>query len=313
MSYDTQFRNDMEIIRKATRRCTIYSASYNAHYWYPYKLRSVGNGWDSLDQSCMELMIDSDISDDSITNEEIIAEAVESRANKVIPKDYLGEPEETRRSLLEFERVAQEEFDGIKSTVIPVLQDDHASHAEEHEAFYAEYSHIAVGGIRHFDTDEQVRRLKAVRDIVGDSTHIHGFGMGCNLGLIKAIRQNPNLLDSLDMSTAERAVQNGNTIDWSFDQEAQNIPMPYGEDKTTVNAGFSKSILLMLNYMITDLVDEDRLEEMFYEELGLGELESIVSAAQAKPVSEIEWDSLDNNPRDTTATGGQEQQRIGEF
>jgi hypothetical protein len=297
----------MDIISDAKRVCAIYSASYNARYWYPFKLHSVGNGWDSLDNSCMDLMIDSNINDDSVTNAEIIEGAVEAGANKIIPKDYLGEPKRTRESLIEFEEIIETEYGGsIKPTIIPVLQDDHVAHLSEHESFYSEYSHIAVGGMIELEPEEQISRIKQVRDITGDTTHIHGFGMGCSLPLIKALRHNPSLLDSLDMSTAEKMVKNGQVSDWRFEQDEPDIPMPYGEDKTTVNAGFSKSVLVMLNYMLTDRVNEDRLEEMFYEEMGLGQLERVVAAAEGQDVGEVEWSEVDNNPREIATDSGQQ-------
>lgn len=313
MSYEQQFRRDMEIIKAAKRQCTIYSASYNARYWYPFKLRSVGNGWNELDRSNMELMIDSNIKDESITNRDVLEEAIDAKANKIIPKDYLGEPEKTRQSLIELETLINDEYGSIKPTIIPVLQDDHVSHLKTHEDFYSEYSHIALGGMRDFEPEEQVKRLREVRDIVGDHVHIHGFGMGCSLGIIKAIRQNPNLLDSLDMATAERMVKNGNATDWSFNQQQPEIPMPYGEEKTTVNAGFSKSILIMLNYMITDMVDETRLEELFYDELGLGKLEEIIANAEGESPATMDWNAMDNPPQSLGKKAESGQQVINNF
>lgn len=313
MSYETEFRRQMDIIGNARRKCTIYSASYISHYWYPFKLRSVGNGWDALDGSCMDLIIDSDINDESITNREVLEEAVEVNANIVIPKDYIDEPEKTRQSLIEFEEIIEQEFGSIQPIVMPVLQNDHISHLKKHEEFYNEYSHIALGGLIHLEPEDQARRLKKTRDILGDKTHIHGLGMGASLGVIKAIRQNPNMIDSLDMSTAEKIVRNGNMTDWAFNQEQPPIPMPYGEDKTTVNAGFSKSLLVMLNYMLTDLVDEDRLEELFYDEIGLHKLEQIIAATEAKRPGEVDWSNIENNPHKVQKSADGGQQRIENF
>ena len=313
MGYEDQFRNDMEIVKAAKRRCTIYSASYNSHYWYPFKLRSAGLGWDALDKSCMELTIDSNINDDEVTNKDVIEDAIEARANKIIPKDYLEDPERTRQSLIEFEQLIENEYGSIKPNIIPVLQDDHVSHLEKYESFYEEYSHIALGGMKNFEPEEQAKRLKGVREIVGDHTHIHGFGLGCSLGLIKVIRQNPNLLDSLDMATAERMVANGKVTDWSFNQEQPEIPMPMGTNKTAVNAGFSKSVLIMLNYMLTDMVDEEHLEKLFYDELGLGKLEDIIANAEGKSTESMHWSEVSRSPQDLADQADTGQQEIHNF
>jgi len=311
MTYESQFREEMDIIREAKQRCMIYSASYNPRYYYPFKLRAVGKGWEALDKSCFELMIDSNINDDTVTNEEVLDEAVETQATKIIPKDYPGQPERTLESLIEFKTLAEEKYGGIAADVIPVLQDPHAGHLKEHIDHYEQYSHIAIGGMKGnaYPAEEKIRRIKQVRDVVGDSTHIHGFGMGCSISLIKAIRQNPNLLDSLDMSTAEKMVMNGKVADWTLNQKRPKPPMPYGDDKSTVNGGFSKAVLVMLNYMLTGRVNESKLEEMFYNELGFDKLEKIIAASNDETtyeadVSELQFVGNDgpNDPIDERQT-----------
>jgi hypothetical protein len=276
----------MDIIREAQQTCQIYSASYNAKYYYPYKLRKVGNGWEALDKSCFELIIDSNIRNSSVTNEEILDEVVDTPATKVIPKDYLDQPERTIESLQEFESLVEKRNIQLKADVIPILQDPHVEHLKEHESFYSDYTHIAIGGIKgnRFETEEKVRRMRQIRDILGDKVHIHGFGMGCSLDMIKALRTNPSLLDSFDMATAEQMVMNGKVTDWTFNQQEPNPPMPKGEDSTVVNGGFSKSVLVMLNYMLTDRVTDSELREMFINELGMDKVQDVVEAATGENI-----------------------------
>jgi hypothetical protein len=304
MGYDMKFREDMEIIREAKNKCKIYSASQNSHYWYPYKLRSVGKGWDELDRSCLDLILDSRISDDSVTNEDIVNEAIDSNANKIIPKDYINSPEKTRQSVIECEKLLQESETTTKPTIVPVLQGIHHEHLQKYEEFYSDYNYIAIGGMKgdkkENNTEYRVRRIKKVRDILGEKTHIHAFGMGASLGIIKAIRQKPNLIDSMDMSTAEQMVINGEITDWSFEQQRPQLPIPYGEGISTVNGGFSKSILIMLNYMLTDKLNEEKLEEMFYEELQMHKLQKIIAATKDEDVKDIDWDEVENSPQDAS-------------
>lgn len=79
------------------------------------------------------------------------------------------------------------------------------------------------------------------------------------------------------------------------------LPMPYGDEKSVVNGGFSMSTLVMLNYMLSDLVDEDRLEEMFYDQLGFGELEKLMVNADSRDRSEVDFTDL-NAARDTSGS-----------
>jgi len=314
MTYDTQFRHDMGIIREAKQNCMLYSSSYNARYYYPFKLHKANGGWDSLETSCLDLMIDSNISDEETENKEIIEYATDVRANTIIPKDYLHQPERTLNSTIEFQKIIDDNYSDFRPNIMPVLQEPHVEHLKEHQSFYKDYNYIAIGGIKgnSHTTEEKVDIIRGVRDIVGDNTHIHGFGIGCSLGLIKAIRSNPNLLDSLDMASAEEMVKNGKVTDWKFNQQQPEIPMPYGEEKTTVNAGFSKSILVMLNYMITDRVNESKLKTLFEEELGLHKVMEITAAAQDTEVNDITIDEQRGN-MNTVAPGSDEQEQLSQF
>lgn len=309
-----QFEGQMSIIRQAASRCKIYAASYNSHYWYPFKLSKVGKGWDALDRSCIEMILDSNVQDGGVSNEEVLEEAIKRRPAKVVPKDYVNDPEATRESLIEFEELANAEPE-FRSDIIPVIQGDHVDHLERYDAFYDQYSYLAIGGMLGIEPLEQVKIIKEVREHVGNNVYLHGFGVGTSLHLIKALRHNPDLLDSLDMSTAETMVKNGKTADWTFKQAKPEfpmsdstgdvgmrvLPMPYGDEKSVVNGGFSMSTLVMLNYMLSDLVDEDRLEEMFYDQLGFGELEKLMVNADSRDRSEVDFTDL-NAARDTSGS-----------
>ena len=316
-----QFEGQMSIIRQAVPRCKIYAASYNAQYWYPYKLTKAGRSWDALDRSCIEMILDSNVQDESVTNEEVLEEAIDSQPAKVIPKDYVDDPEATRESLIEFEELAADE-PKFYADIIPVIQGDHVAHLEKYADFYGKYSYLAIGGMLGIKPIEQVRIIKDIRNHVGNNTYLHGFGMGTSLHLIKALRENPKLLDSIDMATAETMVKNGKTTDWTFKQrepefpmadstgdvDMRVLPMPYGNKKSratgaksVVNGGFSMSALVMLNFMMTDLVDDDRLEEMFYDQLGFDELEQIMINADSRDRSEMDFSGL-NAARDTSGS-----------
>lgn len=313
---ETQFRKENDIIREAMRKCRIYSASYNPRYFYPFKLRSANNGWDALDESATSWIVDSDINDPSVGNEEVINDAKEMDAHMVIPKDYQHDAERTLKSLKEFEEIIEEKHDRFLPEVVPVLQDPHIQHLKENKELYSEYSYVAVGGLsgKKFDTEEKVRRIRRIGEILPDPVRIHAFGIGCSLGMIKAIRENPDLLYSLDMSTAEQMVMNGRVTDWTLNHQKPHPPIPYGEDKTTINAGFSKTILVMLNYMLTDRVNEEKLEEMFYEELELHKIQSIVESAKGEEISETNLSGLDYVPDDVKdRTIDEDQEKINSF
>lgn len=122
-----------------------------------------------------------------------------------------------------------------------------------------ETDYIAIGGLLDFtDAATRVEKLHEVRDIVGEETKIHALAPGTDLKVIRTIRDNPDLMDSLDVSTPENAPANGKIPDKTWSQH--NHSFPRGVDSTTVRGQFSGAIAMQLAYMLSPLCDDDVLE-----------------------------------------------------
>lgn len=295
-------RNEMEVI-KSNRICKVYSASYNAHYYYPYKLTAVKQGWESLDNSCWSMILDSNKTNESITNQEIIDECIERRTEYVIPKDFVGDADKTLNSLVEFEQL-EEEKGGIKAQIIPILQfneetdETHTDHLKEYKSFYQSYSKLAIGGLQKFNTLTQIKIIRDVRKILGKSVDLHAFGIGTSLKIITALRHNPALLDSMDMSTAEQMTYNGSVPEGgiSLKQTTAELPTPQGDLVSVINGQYAKANLLKINLFLSDHLNEDKFQTAIQSEYSDKQLEEIIKAASLNP-SEIEWNALNYNPR----------------
>lgn len=262
----------MKIIASNTR-CRVFAPSYNPRYYYPYRLAKAGKAWDGLRDSAYELMIDSAFNDADVTNEDVIDGVQRLNGDYVFPKDYPGDAATTFESLQEFLEL-YENRDDITARAIPVLQPPHVEHYRANEEFYQRFSHLAIGGLHPFDAGEQVTIIKQVRDAVGPHTYQHGFGIGTSLPLIKALRDCAPLLDSLDVSTPERAIRNGSIPDATMTQ--REFATPYGGDSTTVRAQFACASLTSINYLLSDKVNERKLDEVYHEETELGAIEDVV-------------------------------------
>jgi len=205
--------------------------------------------------------MDSAYKSDDVTNQMLLKKAKEYCPDYIFPKGYPGNPEETIKSNKEFVRLARKE-DGIFPEVVPIVQPDHADHLEEHRNFYGEFGKVALGGLQKFGSQEQVAVVKQVRGVDGfNERYIHGFGVGTSKPMINAIRNIPDFLDSIDISTAESAIQNGRIPGTTMEQYRTSIPC--GEDVTTVRAQFTKGILIMINYLLSEKVSNKKTDGLY--------------------------------------------------
>lgn len=275
----------MKIIASNTR-CRIFSVSYNPRYYYPYRMAKCDKVWGGIRDSAYELMLDSAYKQTGLTNETVIEKSKNFNPDYIFPKDYPGNAERTLSSLQEFLTLYKERND-IHAKPIPIIQAPHVKHYREYQDFYSQFSHFALGGLQKFDPLEQVRIIRDFRDEVGDYAYIHGFGIGTTLPLIKAMRTYSPFLDSLDVSTAEQAVKNGDMIGASLEQS--KVGFPRGVDATTVNAQFSNSILLMLNYMLSDNVNSRKLDELYNEKLGFSDINEAIQDLEITSRHDIDF------------------------
>ena len=243
---------------KLIKNCPIkvFSASgggQSSRYFYPYKLESVTNSSESVQETCLEYIVDSGITDSTVTNEEVIETAIKRNASYVIPKDYLHEQDRTTESVHEFLAIYEESQCSAKP-LIP-LQPPHDRHYKE----LSEFSHYALGGIKNESPTAQINAIERFRDVAGTNVYVHALGLGGSLSFIRAVRENPRLVDSVDLSTHEMATLSNRLPDKTWVQ--QRFQFPQGTNSTTVRAGYAQAVILQLNYMLSSDCDDEILSE----------------------------------------------------
>ncbi|WP_353635519.1 hypothetical protein ABSL23_15855 (plasmid) [Halobacterium sp. NMX12-1] len=123
---------------------------------------------------------------------------------------------------------------------------------------------VAVGGLLALDVDERIAALREVRKNVGRDVHVHALGLGTDLRVIKAVRESPGLIDSLDVSTFELAPGNNKLPDRTWTQ--QRHMMPAGTDVTTVRSQYAVAVATQFAHMLSpELCRDDVLEDAFEE------------------------------------------------
>ncbi len=262
----------------------VFSAKYNTRYLYPYALQHVGKAYPGVRDTCYELILDSGINNEEVTNREVLERAMELNPDYIIPNDFYGDQERTRESMHEFFDLYRYSYPGLSATPFVVLQPPYADEYWEHQEFYDQFGHIALGGLQMYNSKEQVKMIRRLRSEIGYNKYIHAFGVGTSLELIRALREEPRLLDSLDMSTAETAIAKGEfptkVVDGKW--KRTDFYIPSGIDSSTVRARLSASLLYMLNYMLGTRVDDEELRMEFEENTVLGEVADIQRERETK-------------------------------
>lgn len=240
-----EFKARMKIVANSPVR--VFIASYIPRYWYPYRLQHAENARDWARDESLELIIDSAIGDADIGNEETLDRAYELNADYVIPNDTLQDQQRTTEAVREFVNLYEDH--PCRATPLITLQPPYDQHYRD----LAGWSHYVLGGIALADPDDQLAAIRRFREAAGYDVYAHGLGLGASVRLVRALRDDPRLLDSFDLSTPEQVVKGEKLPDESWKQREHHYPR--GQDSSTVRAAFASAVALQLNYMLGPLYE----------------------------------------------------------
>lgn len=157
------------------------------------------------------------------------------------------------------------ELDILEKVILPIQHPylDFLEVADD-RGWLDEVSYIALGGLKRVDdVDRRIEALHAVREYVGSDMDIHALAPGTEPRMLRELRDNPGLIDSLDNSTPEKAPASNKVPDASWTQHKHL--MPFGDDVSTVRAQFSGSIAVQFAHMISPLCSDRTFEEVVEE------------------------------------------------
>lgn len=256
-----------ELIADNTR-CQVISAGINKGYSYPYRLLKESELRPSVRDRALELTVDSGYNNDDVSNEDVIEKAVDYNVDYIIPKDYPGRPDETVEMMKQFFDVYSPNQNHPKPYV--VVQPPLADTFERHADFYSQFGRFALGGLRDLKPRQQANEIygfwsaiSAYDGIEESAVDIHGFGLGLSPELVLLIRTYPHVLDSIDVSTPERAISNNEIPDGLWDRIP--IDLPRGDSRRDLQARYCEATLYMMNYLLGTEVRQNDL----YERMGL--------------------------------------------
>jgi len=267
-----EFRHKLnELIHSTPVR--VFGASYICSP-YPYLLQHIDECYNVASRRSHTFILDSKISDEDITNEEVLAKAVSMQEagappTYVVPKDYLWQQDRTTESVVEFlelwERLHEAgdlisqpliplqptaDTSGDSPTVYPTHGDHYEDMVEAVEPWREEYDldYWVIGGVAKAGPERQVEALKEAREAILESIDLHGLGMGGSLQLVKLLREEAPVR-SIDLSSPGQQVQNARI----FDKQLKTHEYYYlrGDFASWVNGMLEFSMLLQINMALS--------------------------------------------------------------
>jgi len=172
------------------------SAIDGARIYWPWRMQPPKDASSRYRNACEKYIIDSDPLDDAVTTEDVLDCAVAVGAEVASLQDVYQNKSATADSLLEGLAIADDHaFDG--ELLLPLQK----PYVECWEEIGEPTTHLlGIGGLKDARPAERLQATRELRGAVGADVWIHGFGWGVD-GLAEAIRDDPQLLDSLDYST----------------------------------------------------------------------------------------------------------------
>ena len=256
----------------------VYCSSINPAWGWPWKLQSYYEARPGASDSCETLIIDSGFNRWG-SPEDVLQAAAKTDADLVMATDVTGLEDPSLRdhndampdtgdtfqdALTGIQRFMNRAHElGILDRVMLPIQPDYLEFLDACEArgWLDEVSYVSVGGMLDIsDVEDRIDALHDVQARLGDDYHIHALAPSTEPEMLRELRNTPHLVDSLDVSTPERAPANDKIPDASWVQDRHFFPR--GTKSSTIRAQASALISVQLAHMLSPLCKDETFEEV---------------------------------------------------
>lgn len=130
-----------------------------------------------------------------------------------------------------------------------------------------EYADGVAIGLKEMPVPDRIRTLEMINTRIPEHKHVHALSPGTEMEMLAFLRENPHMVDSIDVSTPENAPGSNKIPDARWNQHMAKHHkeghswFPTGTDVSTLRAVASSRIALQLNYMLSDLCDDSEFSE----------------------------------------------------
>lgn len=257
----------------------IYAASSLKHPW-PYRLQNAAECYPASFWRSPHRILDSAIASPELSNTEVLKIAVDRHATAVVAKDYLpfevyAEMDLTTEQRDAVDALRREYGDHVTATTASIEEFarlyDPAQHPPAYVPLQPPYDdHIRevwpivensgldhrymLGGLKDATPERRIDELLAFRAEVGPDPVAHGLGWGLSDELVTTLRDNPDLLDSLDNSGPSQAIQNDRVLDKYW--QSRPCPQVDGQYQNSLGGAFEFAMLAVGAHRLTEFNDD---------------------------------------------------------
>ena len=248
----------------------IYAASSLKQPW-PYRLQNAAECYPASFWRSQHRILDSAIMAPELSNRDVLDHAIERHATAVVAKDYLpfaayeneqlqhvpdatDNVEATTESIRDFaERYDAERHPPAYIPLHPPYDDHVRAVYEIVEDSGLEHRYM-LGGLKDATPERRIDELLALRAEVGDGPVAHGLGWGLSDELVAVLRDEPELLDSVDNSGPSQAIQNDKVLDKHW--RANDCAQVDGQYQNAIGGAFEFAMLLSGAHRLTEFNDD---------------------------------------------------------
>lgn len=138
-------------------------------------------------------ILDSAFQVEEIGTKEVLDRAVELGADMAVLVDEYGNAKKTIDTVLrDMEIVDDHKFDG--DIMVPLQP----PHTKSYRALEGVGDWYGLGGTAKLPPEKKIKAAEEVRQVAGPDPHLHGLGWGMTDKIIRAVREDPTLIDSVD-------------------------------------------------------------------------------------------------------------------
>ena len=268
----------------------IYAASSLKHPW-PHRLQNAAECYPASFWRSQNRILDSAIMAPELSNADVLAHALERHATAVVAKDYLpfdaydaeqlenvpteygNNVEATTASIREFADLYDPAVHPLAYIPLHPPYDEHVREVYEIvENSDLEHRYM-LGGLKDETPRRRIDELLAFRSEVGSEPVAHGLGWGLSDELVMAIRDEPNLLDSVDNSGPSQAIQNDQVLDKHW--RANACKQVDGQYQNAIGGAFEFAMLLTAAHRMTKFNDD---YDGIPEQSGLGDFAGVIAS-----------------------------------
>ena len=193
------------------------SANDGAQTSWPFRMQPTHEANYRYADIAETFVVDSAWQKPELGNRDALDKGAELGADVVVLADVFGDCDATVDALLEGLEVADDhEFGGKLMLPLQPPHDKCYLEIGDHDDVW-----WAIGGVKDWHATEKVQAAETLRGVAGD-VRLHGLGWGATDEVVRAVRENPSLVDSIDSRSSHA--------------DAMEHPVWPGSERSTVTA-----------------------------------------------------------------------------